>query len=103
MLNVPAAVEGAPVLIVAWVVVFAMNAVTFPLPPAWIVLASFREYAYVALLPLTVGGSAAAALGRLLFAWQVNAFTGRPKCAFLVADAIREHEGFETVVPVPRS
>jgi membrane protein YqaA with SNARE-associated domain len=77
MLNVPAAVEGAPVLIVAWVVVFAMNAVTLPLPPAWIVLASFREYAHVALLPLTVGGSAAAALGRLLFAWQVNAFTGR--------------------------
>jgi hypothetical protein len=23
--------------------------------------------------------------------------------AFLVTDAIREHEGFETVVPVPRS
>lgn len=77
MLNLPAAVEGGPVLIVAWVIVFAMNAVTFPLPPAWMVLASFREYTQVALLPLTVGGSAAAALGRLLFAWQVKTFTGR--------------------------
>ena len=71
------AVEGVPALVVAWVIVFAMNAVTFPLPPAWTVLAAFRSYTQVPLLPLTIGGSAAAALGRLLFAWQVKTFTGR--------------------------
>jgi hypothetical protein len=54
-----------------------MNAVTLPLPPARMVLATFREYTHVALLPLTIGGSAAAALGRLLFAWQVKTFTHR--------------------------
>jgi hypothetical protein len=48
-----------------------------PLPPAWMALASFRECAHVALLPLTIGGSAAAALGRVLFAWQVKTCTGR--------------------------
>lgn len=50
---------------------------TFPFPPAWMVLATFREHAHVALLPLTIGDSGAAALRRLLFAWQVKTFTGR--------------------------
>ncbi|MBV8715925.1 MAG: hypothetical protein JO020_03155 [Chloroflexi bacterium] len=77
MLNLQAVVEGAPALVVAWAIVFAMNAVTLPLPPAWMVLATFRAYTELALLPLTIGGSLAAALGRLLFAWQVRAFTGR--------------------------
>ncbi|HLZ27249.1 MAG TPA: hypothetical protein VKV73_07995 [Chloroflexota bacterium] len=72
-----AAVEGAPALVVAWAIVLAMNAVTFPFPPAWMVLATFHAYTEAALLPLTVGGSAAAALGRVLFAWQVKTFTGR--------------------------
>jgi membrane protein DedA with SNARE-associated domain len=77
MLNLPTAVEDAPALVIAWAIVFAMNAVTLPLPPAWMVLASMRAYTQVALLPLTIGGSAAAALGRLLYAWQVKKFTHR--------------------------
>jgi membrane protein DedA with SNARE-associated domain len=89
MLNLPAAAEGTPVLIMAWFIVFVMNAVTFPLPPAWMVLATFREYTHVALLPLTICGSAAAALGRLLFAWQVKTFTHRlPADARTNADAL---------------
>jgi hypothetical protein len=48
MWNLLAAVEGAPALVVAWAIVFAMNAVTFPLPPAWMVLATFRAYTEVA-------------------------------------------------------
>jgi len=75
-------VDGVPALVVAWAVVFAMNAVTFPLPPAWMVLAAFHTTTHVALLPLTIGGSAAAALGRLLFTRQVRNFT-----AHLPADA----------------
>ena len=77
MLNLSTAVEGAPALVIAWAIVFAINAVTLPLPPAWTVLASIRAYTQVALLPLTIGGSAAAALGRLLYAWQVKTFTHR--------------------------
>jgi hypothetical protein len=70
-------VEGVGALLLAWLVVFAMNALTFPLPPAWMVLAAFHTYSEVPLLPLTIGGSAAAALGRVLFAWQVKTFTYR--------------------------
>jgi membrane protein DedA with SNARE-associated domain len=77
MLNLSTAVESAPALVVAWAIVFAINALTLPLPPAWMVLASIRAYTQVALLPLTIGGSAAAALGRLLYAWQVKTFTHR--------------------------
>lgn len=77
MLDLSTVVEGAPALVVAWAIVFAINAVTLPLPPAWMVLASIRAYTQVALLPLTIGGSAAAALGRLLYAWQVKTFTHR--------------------------
>jgi hypothetical protein len=77
MLGLSTVVEGAPALVVAWAIVFAINAVTLPLPPAWMVLASIRAYTQVALLPLTIGGSAAAALGRLLYAWQVKTFTHR--------------------------
>ena len=77
MWNLLTTVEGPAALVLAWAIVFAMNAVTFPLPPAWLVLAAFHTYTRVPLLPLTIGGSAAAALGRLLFAWQVKTFTGR--------------------------
>src|SRR6266852_1383156 len=54
-----------------------MNAVTFPLPPAWTVLAAYYATGGVPLLPLTLVGSAAATLGRLLFSWTVGRFTGR--------------------------
>ena len=77
MWNLLTAVDGASALIVAWAIVFAMNAVMFPLPPAWTVLATFRTYTQAPLLPLTIGGSVAAAFGRQLFAWQVKTFTGR--------------------------
>lgn len=70
-------VEGVRALLLAWAVVFAMNVVTYPLPPAWMVLAAFHTYSDVPLLPLTIGGSAAAALGRMLFSWQVKTFTHR--------------------------
>lgn len=66
-----------PELISAWALVFLMNAVTFPLPPAWTVLAAFYATGRVPLLPLTLVGSAAATLGRLLFSWTVGRFTGR--------------------------
>jgi membrane protein YqaA with SNARE-associated domain len=68
----------------AWALVFVMNAVTFPLPPAWTVMAVYHATARVPLLPLTLGGSAAAALGRAVFAWLVARFTDR-----LPADARR--------------
>jgi hypothetical protein len=84
-------VEGAPALLLAWGVVFAMDAVTFPLPPAWMVLASFRTYFGVPLLPLTIGDSAAAAFGRLLYARQVRTFTHR-----LPADARANAEALAT-------
>jgi hypothetical protein len=77
MWNFLATLDGVPALLLAWAAVFVMNAVTLPLPPAWMVLAGFRTYAELPLLPLTIGGTAATALGRLLFARQVTAFTGR--------------------------
>ena len=89
MWNLLTAVEGTSALILAWAIVFAMNAVTFPFPPAWTVLAAFRAYTQVALLPLTIGGSAAAALGRLVYAWQVKTFTRRlPSDAQVNAQAL---------------
>jgi membrane protein YqaA with SNARE-associated domain len=66
-----------PALISAWALVFVMNAVTLPLPPAWTVMTVYHTSAQVPLLPLTLGGSAAAALGRALFAVQVGRFTDR--------------------------
>ncbi len=66
-----------PELVSAWALVFLMNAVTFPLPPAWTVLAAYYATGRVPLLPLTLVGSAAATLGRLLFSWTVARFTGR--------------------------
>jgi membrane protein YqaA with SNARE-associated domain len=85
------ALEGAPALLLAWAVVFAISAVTFPFPPAWTVLACFRTYTNVPLIPLTIGGTAAAALGRVLFAWQVSKFTGRlPADARANAQALSE-------------
>ena len=62
-------------LLSAWALVFLMNAVTFPLPPAWMVLAVYHATTPVPLLPLTIGGSAAAALGRIVFARQVSNLT----------------------------
>jgi len=62
-------------LLSAWLLVFLMNAVTFPFPPAWMVLATFHTTTPAPLLPLTVGGSAAAALGRMVFARLVGTFT----------------------------
>jgi hypothetical protein len=82
-------VEGAPALLLAWLVVFVINAITFPFPPAWMVLAAFHTYSEVPLLPLTIGGSATTALGRLLFAWQVKTFTYRlPSDAKANAEAL---------------
>jgi hypothetical protein len=54
-----------------------MNAVMFRLPPAWLVLTAFYTAFRLPLLPLTIGGSAATALGRVLYAWQVKTFTHR--------------------------
>ena len=66
-----------------------MNAVTFPLPPAWMVLAAVYTTMPTPLLPLTVGGSAAAAVGRGLFSRFVAAFTGRlPASSRANAEAI---------------
>ena len=61
-------------LLSAWALVFLMNAVTFPLPPAWMVLAAYHTTTPAPLLPLTIGGSAAAALGRMVFARLVGTF-----------------------------
>jgi len=69
----PMASIGA--LLSAWALVFLMNAVTFPLPPAWMVLAAFHVTTPAPLLPLTIGGSAAATLGRMIYARLVGAFT----------------------------
>jgi uncharacterized membrane protein YdjX (TVP38/TMEM64 family) len=66
-----------PELVSAWALVFVMNAVTFPLPPAWTVMAAYYATGRVPLLPLTLVGSAAATLGRLLFSRTVARFTGR--------------------------
>jgi hypothetical protein len=62
-------------LLSAWALVFLMNAVTFPLPPAWMVLAAYHVTTPAPLLPLTVGGSAAATLGRMIYARLVGTFT----------------------------
>jgi membrane protein YqaA with SNARE-associated domain len=64
-------------LVSAWALAFLMNAVTCPLPPAWTVRAAYYATGRVPLLPLTLVGSAAATLGRLLFSWTVGRFTGR--------------------------
>jgi membrane protein YqaA with SNARE-associated domain len=64
-------------LLSAWALVFVTNAVTFPFPPAWTILAAYYATGQVPLLPLTLGGSAAAALGRTVFAWTVGRFTPR--------------------------
>jgi membrane protein YqaA with SNARE-associated domain len=64
-------------LLSAWALVFVMNAVTFPFPPAWTVLTAYYATGSVPLLPLTLGGSAAAAIGRMLFAWTIGRFTNR--------------------------
>lgn len=62
-------------LLSAWALVFLMNAVTFPLPPAWMVLAAYHVTTPAPLLPLTIGGSAAATLGRMIYARFVGTFT----------------------------
>jgi membrane protein YqaA with SNARE-associated domain len=67
----------SPALLTAWAVVFLMNVVPLHLPPAWTVLGVFYATAGVPLLPLTVGGSAAAALGRLGFSRIVGRMGAR--------------------------
>jgi membrane protein YqaA with SNARE-associated domain len=64
-------------LLSAWALVFVTNAITFPFPPAWTVMAAYYASGQVPLLPLTIGGSGAAALGRTVFAWFVGRFTNR--------------------------
>src|SRR5947208_132655 len=61
-----------PTLLTAWAIVFAMNAVPLHLPPAWMVMGAVYATSGVLLLPLTVGGSAASALGRLGFSRTVS-------------------------------
>src|SRR5438270_4815754 len=68
-------------LLSAWTLLFVSNAVTLPLPPAGTILAAYYASGQNPLLPLTLGGSATATLGRLLFAWQVGRFTERLSAA----------------------
>lgn len=53
-------------LMVAWVTAFAANVAPAFTPPTWAILAAFRVWTDVPLVPLTVGGAAGAALGRWL-------------------------------------
>lgn len=64
-------------LLTAWAIVFVMNVVPLHLPPAWMVLAAFYAGTGVPLLPLTIGGSVAAALGRLGFSRIVGRLGAR--------------------------
>ena len=85
-----------PELVSAWAIVFLMNAVTFPLPPSWTVMAAYYATGRVPLLPLTLVGSACATLGRLLFSWTVGRFTGRLSAqqrgsAQAIAEAAQHH------------
>jgi hypothetical protein len=55
-------------LVAAWALVVGMNVMPAFMPPTWSVLAIFHARYQLPLLPLTVGGAAASAAGRVLLA-----------------------------------
>ncbi len=55
-------------LLAAWTLVFAINVVPAFMPPSWAVMAVFRITSGLPILPLTLGGAAASALGRMMLA-----------------------------------
>src|SRR5215207_9681371 len=61
-------VDDLLVVVVTWLLVVPMNVVPAFMPPTWAVLAVVHLTAGVPLLPLTIGGAAASALGRMLLA-----------------------------------
>jgi membrane protein YqaA with SNARE-associated domain len=52
-------------MLAAWAIALVINVVPAFMPPTWSVLAAFRIMAGAPLLPLTVGGASASALGRV--------------------------------------
>lgn len=60
----------------AWGFAFVINVVPAFMPPTWAVLAVFHVTTDVPLLPLTVGGAAASALGRMLLALGAGRLRG---------------------------
>ena len=52
----------------AWAIAFVINVVPAFMPPTWSVLAVFHVTSNVPLLPLTIGGAAFSALGRMVLA-----------------------------------
>jgi hypothetical protein len=63
--------------IAAWVAAFFVNLAPALMPPTWTVLAAFHIGFDLALLPVTVGGAAAGALGRISMARLMARATGR--------------------------
>jgi hypothetical protein len=61
-------VQSIAILLLCWLIVFVMNIVPAFMPPTWSVLAYFRIVHGLPLLPLTIGGAAMSALGRVQLA-----------------------------------
>ena len=74
-----------PELVSAWALVFLMNAVTFPLPPALTVMAAYYATVRVPLLPSEFGRGAAVCAGMSGGVW--GAVFGIPALAALLACA----------------
>jgi len=63
-------------VLVCWALVFVMNIVPAFMPPTWSVLAYFRFVHHLPLIPMTVGGAAMSALGRVQLA-HLSRYMGR--------------------------
>jgi hypothetical protein len=59
-------------LFAAWALILLMNFVPVPMPPTWMVMVALHATVDLPLLALTIGGTAAAALGRAGFALQLR-------------------------------
>lgn len=64
-------------LLAAWAVVFVINIVPVFMPSSWTVMAAFKILGGLPLLPLTIGGAAMSALGRVVLALLSRRFGRR--------------------------
>jgi membrane protein YqaA with SNARE-associated domain len=90
-------------LLLAWGLVLVMNVVPAFMPPTWSVLAVLRIHDHLPLLPLTVGGAAASALGRVTLASLSRRAGGHlpetdRKNATALASFIARHPRWEDVI-----
>ena len=88
---------------VAWVLAVIINLVPAFMPPSWAMLSVFRIASGAPLLPLTLGGAAASAAGRVGLAWGSARLGNKlpaneKKNAKALGDFIRRHGRWGVVI-----